>query len=604
MKRDFKNFKIKRGNVMSQNIRIGYFEHWHQPPYKFTEFLQEQKIEFSKIDYSQKGYLENFDVAIIEQNGFNDYIENDELYIQDWVRRGGILFFMHQSYQRWAPFFLPTELGYTQLIHRYVPTINGFCCAADPSFTNDDTPYMLYMMPWIEDCGKRLFSEPEVITPDEMLHWNVTADSFGITHGTNYSSAIKVRSAAQSCYLAPDNWEIIGSYMDPGVKDGALILRAKYGKGMYFLNQLLFPETNDHEAGRSLAFWKKYIKNLLAYFERFKSGESEEMPKQVSKTLPLKRNYKMPIHMHSLDWYGADSSPGTINAIMRYMKWDICSIAIKDNAPYEGKLDTEKYSDDKVLFLDGQEYHPFNWNDKYEHLSHNTYHMLAIGIDPDAYTTKFTRSFHSDEEIATYLKECVEFVHEHNGAITAAHPDIDYWKDYDIDGVDMEPLHSLAGTYIEKQWLAGKRFAATNSVDLYGPRRALDNPAVNFIYLNGETPCRDSVVRAIRAHHIITACGFDEADITLNGHIPGEEIPKDEAMEATLDIFAKVSRGVIEKIRVYSGAELIFVTTGNGTDTIKTEISLKGFPLNQYVRVELEGMNEHLCCNTTPFWIR
>ena len=59
-------------------MRIGYFQHWHRPPYTFPEFLAEQGIEVTKIDFSQKGYLEPFDVAIVEQNGFNDYIENDD----------------------------------------------------------------------------------------------------------------------------------------------------------------------------------------------------------------------------------------------------------------------------------------------------------------------------------------------------------------------------------------------------------------------------------------------------------------------------------------------------------------------------------------------
>jgi len=587
---------------MSSQLKIGYFEHWHQPPYAFTQFLRSENIAFTKIDYSQKGYLEGFDLVIIEQNGFNDYIENDDPYIQDWVRRGGILLFMHQSYQRWAPYFLPEAVGYTQLIHRYIPTINA--CAADATFTQDKTPYMLYMMPWIEPCGKRLFSEPNLITPDEMLYWRITADSFGITHGTNHSTAVTVRTAAQSCFLAPDNWEILGSYMDPGVKDGALILQARYGKGLYFLNQLLFPETDDPEAERCFAFWRKYIHNLLAYFTRFKNGESEELPVQPAPTLPVKKNYKMPIHMHSLDWYGTDSAPGTINAIMRYMGWDICALALKDNAPYGGKLDTAKYSDDKVLFLDGQEYHPFNWNDKYAHLSHNTYHMLAIGIDADAYTPRFTRSLFSDREIADYLKECVDFVHAHGGAIAATHPNVDYWKDYDVDGVDKEPLRPLAGSDIERAWLAGKRFAATNSVDLFGSRRALDNPAVNFIYLKGEAPCRDSVVRALRAHRTIAACGFEEADITLNGYLPGEEIPREEARNATLSVFAKVSRGAVEQVRVYSGAELIHTADGNGTDTVNIEIPLAGLPINEYIRVEIQGMNQHWGCNSTPFWIR
>ncbi len=583
-------------------MRIGYFEHWHRPPYTLAEFLQEEGIEITKIDFSQKGYLEPFDVAIVEQNGFNDYIENDDEYIQDWVHRGGILLFMHQSYERWAPCFLPKEVGYTQLIHRYVPTIGA--CMADITFTGDRSRYMAYMMPWVEEPGKRLFSEPNAIAPEEMLYWKLTTDTFTITHRTPGNAGTQVRTAAQGCFLAPENWDVLGSFMDPAVKDGALILKADYGKGMFFLNQILFPEIKDERSQSCFAFWRKYIHNLVAYFDRFRKGESEAMPPKAKKTLPIKKNYKMPIHMHSLDWYGCDSSPGTIYAIMRHMGWDICSLAVKDNALYDGKLDTDKYSDDKVLFLDGQEYHPFNWNDKYADKSHNTYHLLAIGIDPDAYTARYTRSLFSDEEIAAYLKEAVDYVHAHGGAVTAAHPHVDYWADYDVDGVDIEPLRPLGGTLIEKQWLAGKRFATTNSVDLFGTRRALDNPAVNFVYLKGETPCRDSVVKAVRNFHIISACGFDEADITLSGHIPGEEISLAQAKNGILSIYAKVSRENIEKIRVFSGADEIYATTGNGTDTVKLEIPLKEYDLHDYIRVEIEGMNEHWICNSTPIWLK
>ena len=198
----------------------------------------------------------------------------------------------------------------------------------------------------------------------------------------------------------------------------------------------------------------------------------------------------------------------------------------------------------------------------------------------------------------------MDYVHAHGGAVTAAHPHVDYWADYDVDGVDIEPLRPLGGTLIEKQWLAGKRFATTNSVDLFGTRRALDNPAVNFVYLKGETPCRDSVVKAVRSFHIISACGFDEADITLSGHIPGEEISLAEAKNGILSIYAKVSRENIEKIRVFSGADEIYATTGNGTDTVKLEIPLKEYDLHDYIRVEIEGMNEHWICNSTPIWLK
>ena len=182
---------------------------------------------------------------------------------------------------RWAPYFLPEKLGYVQLIHRYVDTIG--CTAADPTFTNDKSTYKSYLMPWIEESGKRLFSEPETITADEMLFWNINVNTFSIMRKSspNPNAAFEsdrtgdligeaVRTAALSCYLPNSNWEILGSFMDPSVKDGALILKGNYGKGMYFLNQLLFPEEITSDMGRCISFWKKYIKNLMAYFTRFK----------------------------------------------------------------------------------------------------------------------------------------------------------------------------------------------------------------------------------------------------------------------------------------------------------------------------------------------
>ena len=57
---------------MSAKQKIGYLAHWFQPRYRFVDFLQEQGIELQKIDYSYPGYLEEFDIVLIEQNGFND----------------------------------------------------------------------------------------------------------------------------------------------------------------------------------------------------------------------------------------------------------------------------------------------------------------------------------------------------------------------------------------------------------------------------------------------------------------------------------------------------------------------------------------------------
>ena len=591
---------------MAQTLRIGYFKHWHRPPYQFIDFLAEEGIEVSEINYASKNYLEGYDVAIIEQHGFNDYIEDDEPYIQDWVKRGGIILFMHQDFQRWVPQFLPHELGDTMLIHRYIQTINGFSCAADPTYTGDDSLYMTYLMPWVEDPGKRLFSEPNVITPDEMLHWKLGVDTFTITHGTATMDATTVRTTAKSCFLTPKegDWEILGSFLDCAVRDGALIMRGNYGKGMYFLNQILFPEVLNDEAERALAFWRKYVHNLVAYLARFKNGESEELPVEAPKCLPIKKNYKLAIHMHSLDWYGADSQPGTINAIMRYMGWDICSLAVKDVTPYKGRLSTTKYSDDKVLFLDGQELHPFNWEDRFEHLAHNTYHILAIGIDPDAYTPKYTCSFFGDQEVDAYLKEALAYIHAHGGVACATHPDTDYWRDYDYDAVDKEPAQPLAGSDIEKNWLDGRNLPIMNSVDLYGPRRALDNPAVNFLYLKGETPCRDSVTKAIRNGHTIAAAGFDEADICLGEYVPGDYVPAEEAANGVVSIYAKTRRGPIRQVRVYSGPELIYTHDGSEDGTVDIQVPLQGKKLDRFVRVEVEGLTNHWICNSTPFYLK
>ena len=142
------------------------------------------------------------------------------------------------------------------------------------------------------------------------------------------------------------------------------------------------------------------------------------------------------------------------------------------------------------------------------------------------------------------------------------------------------------------------------SVDLFGFRRLMDNPAANFIYLNGEQPSRDSVVKAIKAGHTIAATGFDEADITLCGHLPGDEVSYDEAKNGELEISAKVMRENIKKLRVYSGAEVIYSLDNIDKESIDMKISLEGMNIDKFIRVEIEGLNEHWICNSTPFYIK
>ena len=168
--------------------------------------------------------------------------------------------------------------------------------------------------------------------------------------------------------------------------------------------------------------------------------------------------------------------------------------------------------------------------------------------------------------------------------------------------MDEEPLIPLAGTTIEKFWLDGGRIAIMNSVDLFGFRRILDNPAVNFVYLNGEKPCRDSVVKAIRNHNTIAAAWFKEADVTFNGKLPGTVISKDELKDGVVSISAEIAKGTITEVRVYADAEVIF-KTNPGTTTVNLEVPLKDVKADKFIRVEAEGENKHVVMVSTPFFV-
>jgi len=150
----------------------------------------------------------------------------------------------------------------------------------------------------------------------------------------------------------------------------------------------------------------------------------------------------------------------------------------------------------------------------------------------------------------------------------------------------------------------GGKIAIMSSVDLYGPRRILDNPATNFIYLRGEIPCRESVVKAIKRGNTIAAVGFDEADIYIGDYLPGDEISIDEAQKNILSISAKVMRGNIRKVRVYSGAEIIYEIKDGATQKLDIEVPLKDYKLDKFIRVEIEGQNEHWISLSTPFYLK
>ena len=579
-------------------MKIGYFNHWFQKAYSVVELWKAAGHEVEQVDYSRPGYLDKFDVVIIDQNGFNDYIENDQTYIWEYVERGGVLFFMAQDFCRWAPGFLPRELGHNQLIFRHVPTLPVAALKNSRIESGEKEPFRTYMMPSATQAGEVLFSHPENIGPEELLDWHIPVNTFSVL-GMNPAPE-KVRTAALSCFIPSDKMEILASYQDPGTRNGALLMQYRYGKGLFFMSQILFPEADTPQAAPCVAFWKKFIVNLADHFHRTVRDLPAPALPAPGRIASGKPNYSMCIHMHSLDWYGADASFAAIRALLRKNEVDICGVAVKYA---DEKLNPSAFSDDRVMFLDGQEYHPFNWEPRNDNL-HNCYHILALGIDQDAYTEEFTRSFYTEQEIDRYLKRALDYIHQHGGVAVATHPwEIDYWKDYPYDAVDMEYMTSMEGKSLERYYLSGGRIAVLNSVDLFGIRMFYANPSVNFIYFEpGETPSRDAVSRAVKAGRTIAGCHFQAADIRLNGQFPGTVLKKGSPVELTYSARVRQDAGTIRELRVYGDAEVIWRQSFD-TNAIAGKITLPPQTAEKFLRVEISGETELVIVNTTPWYL-
>ena len=582
-------------SFMKTNMRIGIWQHWFKMEYHLGMMLRELGLDVADVDYRKKGYLEDLDILIINQNAVNDCIENDRNYFHSFVKRGGVCWILHQDHFRCNPCFLPVEAGRPLLVNRYYSTLQ------------DEPPSTSYLLPIPEDAGKVLFNVPNRITMDEMVYWKLDTDSFC---AVKQLPPREVTTCALSAITDTDGWEILGSYVDPAmpINDSALIMQRTYGDGLFFWSQLLFPETKKDSTGKVFKFWARFAENTLEHFRRFK----EKLPAPVVPDLPKAKDNTTPgwrrtiTHLHSLDWFAADNHFGGIAGAMRELKFDVGVIGFKDALSYLNKPEYEKYCDDKVTILPGMEYHPFNFDGS---KLPNIYHILAMG--DISCSDEFTRTIFDEGDLEEYVKGALDHIKKQGGVSCVTHPTTPYWRKYDFDAVDTYDFENVKfkngeierrpfrGTDQEQAWLDGSHITLMASVDMWGIERLRANPVFNFIWYDG-APTLENLVKAVKAGHVIPGFGVDSADIRINDYLPGDTVP---AEQMTQGIRVQLSAPeALTAVELYADDQLIsvYVPEGDGRE-VDTVISTAGLTCKRFLRIEVRGKKAHLIAN--PFFI-
>ena len=103
-------------------------------------------------------------------------------------------------------------------------------------------------------------------------------------------------------------------------------------------------------------------------------------------------------------------------------------------------------------------------------------------------------------------------------------------------------------------------------------------------------------------HVLRIACGFNEADVTLNQHIPGDVVGQTEISGAKLQISAEIAKGEIHEVRVFAGADIIWKQNPH-QKKIELEFTLPELRNIPFIRVEAEGENPELIMVSTPFFL-
>ncbi len=195
--------------------------------------------------------LARFDVLILAAGvvGRGDAVMGGASRIQEFVKRGGICWILSQDHDTWTSQWLPERLGRLKLTHQY-----GLRCIGHKA------PH--YLCPWLVQRHHAVFNHPNYLDESDFSFWALNVDG-----DPCFTTAFSALTDAPG-------WAVLGRYADPSCADGALILQAPDGEGLYFWTQIFSPQIVwEQSNNRPRRTWEKLLENVLTYFVSFRRGE-------------------------------------------------------------------------------------------------------------------------------------------------------------------------------------------------------------------------------------------------------------------------------------------------------------------------------------------
>ena len=102
---------------------------------------------------------------------------------------------------------------------------------------------------------------------------------------------------------------------------------------------------------------------------------------------------------------------------------------------------------------------------------------------------------------------------------------------------------------------------------------------------------------------MIAACGFDAADVTCDGQIPGGEVRKSASMKLHVTAAMAENYGNIKEIRIYADDRIIHRELLD-LNKVDMDFTVSGMEARYFIRVEIVAENEHRLAVPTPFYFQ